>query len=573
MVKHVDRPSLIALTCVCIAALASACARTLDCTSPGAQCGAEGTGGTDESGTDDGGPIGDPVEAIRDVDILFVIDNSGSMGEEQAILAANIGSFINILEEDDVDANYRIGITTTDMGNPWCEPGDTTPELGKLVMSSCKSRLGDFVFNDSVDVQDLACNDICTLDESELEILPTTTDVDPEAKPRPWLERIGGQKNIPSTTNSASAFACFGPQGINGCGFESTLEAMYYAVLRAGSPTEEHYGFIRDNAILAVIFLTDEVDCSHNPDWAQIFDADGNKEFWSDPSAATPTSALCWNAGVVCSGDPSNYDSCDATNKGVDGEIGVDDDQAVLYPVSRYISRLEEVEQAKQELNPDQEVIVALIAGVDDSGQPFFADSDDPEFQNSFGIGPGCEVANPLDPNAPIQAIPPARLREVTEAFTPGNMFSICASDYTPALEQVADRIRTQIQPACFSYCAADSNPATELVDAACTLNEVPGGPVPECTRDENGYVVDPVTNDYMLPSEDANVCYALLTDKSSLTADPLDDMSPECSEANFNLEFVIERRPGFPAVGGVTLSADCEIAASPEDTCPGIGG
>jgi hypothetical protein len=193
----IGRPSLVVLTCMCSLVLTAACTRTLDCTSPGAQCGADDTDGSEgtlESGTDGGDPIGDPaIEVIRDVDILFVIDNSGSMGEEQAILAANIGSFIIVLEDDDVDANYRIGVTTTDMGNPWCPPGSSTPELGRLVMSSCKTRLNDFLFNNgAVDVQDLACNDICPLTEAELEILPTTTDVDAEAKPRPWLERIGG---------------------------------------------------------------------------------------------------------------------------------------------------------------------------------------------------------------------------------------------------------------------------------------------------------------------------------------------------------------------------------------------
>ena len=56
----------------------------------------------------------------KDVDILFVIDNSGSMAEEQALLSKNFASFIGVLEQEDVNANYRIGITTTDSGNPRC---------------------------------------------------------------------------------------------------------------------------------------------------------------------------------------------------------------------------------------------------------------------------------------------------------------------------------------------------------------------------------------------------------------------------------------------------------------------
>jgi hypothetical protein len=572
MAKHVGRPSLVSLTCLLV--FAPGCARTVDCGPLGDQCGAGDTGESGDSETG-GGPIGDPnIEVNKDVDILFVIDNSGSMGEEQAILAANIGSFIDVLEHDDVEADYRIGITTTDMGNPWCPSGSTTPELGHLVLSSCKTRLADFLFNNgAVDVQDLACNDICTLDESELEIQPSTTDVDPDPKPHPWLERIAGKKNIPSTTLTSAAFACFGPQGVNGCGFESPLEAMYFAVVRAQTDTENNYGFIRDSATLAVIFLTDEADCSYNPGWAEIFDADGPRTFWSDPQANFPTSAVCWNAGVQCSGDPSGYDACDPVNKDVNGTLDVGDDQAVLYPVSRYINLLEQVEQQKQALDANQELIVSLIAGVDNAGQPHYANASDPEFQNNFGIGPGCEAPNPLDPNEPIQAVPPVRLRDVTNAFTPDNMFSICEQDYSPALEAVAARIRTQIQPACFKYCVADSDPATEIVDGACSVAEVPGGPVAECLRDANGYVLNNETNDYTMPSDDVDVCYALRTDKAGLTPSNLDDLAEYCIEQNYNLEFVIERRYGFPAASGVSIAAECELAASPEVTCPGIGG
>src|SRR5690606_29906436 len=56
--------------------------------------------------------IGVPLAVNKDVDILFVVDNSGSMGEEQATLAANFASFIDVLERPKVSANYRIGVTT-----------------------------------------------------------------------------------------------------------------------------------------------------------------------------------------------------------------------------------------------------------------------------------------------------------------------------------------------------------------------------------------------------------------------------------------------------------------------------
>ncbi|HLT37294.1 MAG TPA: hypothetical protein VK034_13465, partial [Enhygromyxa sp.] len=463
----------------------------------------------------------------------------------------------------------------------WCPAGQTTPEGGKLVMSSCKTRLNDFLFGDDVDVRDLACNDICTLDAAALEVLPTTTDVDDVPSPRPWLENIEGKKNIPDTTNTADAFACFGPQGVNGCGFESQLESMYLALTRAQTNTEASYGFLRASAILAIVFVTDEADCSYNKTYSTIFKADGNKVFWSDPTAAYPTSAVCWNAGVDCVGDPSGYTSCDPANKDVNGNSGVSDSEAVLHPMSRYIGLVQGIELEKQEINAQQEVIVALIGGVSNTGDTFYADVDntDPAFQQSFGIGPGCTAPNPLNPDEPVTAVPPVRLRDMTNAFTPGNMFSICESNYAPALEAIAKRIEDQIQPACYTKCVKDTDAATEELDPECTVEENPPGNgsediirIQECLRDANGYVIDPNTGDYSMPADNINVCYALLTDDTQ-SGSPADDMSDTCIEKNFNLEFKIARRPGYPAEGGTSISATCSLADFPEVTCPGIGG
>jgi hypothetical protein len=507
------------------------------------------------------------------------MDNSGSMGEEQATLAANFGSFIEVLEAPEVEANYRIGVTTTDNGNSWCPAGQYTPEGGKLVMSSCKSRINDFISPQGDDVQDLACNDICNLDAAQLEISPTTTDFDNEAKPRPWLENIEGRKNLPEGTSTVEAFQCFGPQGINGCGFESQLESMYLSLVRAQTVEEPSYGFLRPNAILAVVFVTDEADCSYNKEWSEIFETDGNRVFWSNPDANSPTSALCWNAGVQCSGDPSNYELCESVNKDVDGNVGVPDDEAVLHPMSRYLGLVAGIEAEKQKLNPEQEVIIGLIGGVSlADNNPYYSDvgDTDPEWQDSFGIGPGCEAPNPNNPDEPIRAVPPVRLREMTESFSPDNMFSICSDDYSPALETIANAIRAQIRPACYTDCVEDTDASTAILEPECTVEEDPPGAdntvrVEECLKDANGYVFDPATGDYAMPNDDVNVCYAALTDPGGLTPSLGDDMSPECLDENYNLEFEIFRRLGFPAAGGTSISADCSLADFADVSCPGI--
>jgi hypothetical protein len=516
----------------------------------------------------------------RDVDILFVIDNSGSMGAAQANLANNFGAFIETLEDDELALDYRIGITTTDNGNPWC-PG-TTPEGGNLVMSSCKDRIDEFSFVDSrADASDIACNDICKLDARALEILPTRIEQQHEAAPRPWLERIDGQQNLPATTDMAEAFKCFGPQGINGCGFESPLESMYLALLRADADSEASYGFLRSSATLAVIFVTDEADCSYNKAFSQVFEPDGDKVFWSDPTVSSPTSALCWNAGVSCSGDPSSYDSCDSINKDVLGNEGVGDEHAVLHPMSRYLGQLDRLEAEKWQYQPDHQIIVGLIGGVGSDGVPIYRDASDtnPAFQASFGIGPGCQAVNPNDPDDVIQAVPPVRLRELVDAFTPGNMFSICEPDYTDALTTIAKSLAPPLTPSCYTRCVADTDASTLVLDPECSIlerhpgsSEADADTIRECLRGTEGYAIDSETGDYVMPSDDANVCYAMLTDHEDATATSSDDMSGICEDLHYNLELVIERRPGFPAPNGTSVSALCSLSEFPAVDCPGIG-
>jgi hypothetical protein len=395
------------------------------------------------SGDGDGDPSGDgDVSAcVSELDILFVIDNSGSMGEEQARIATGISAIIDPLDAAGVD--WRIGVTTSDNGNEWCPVGSTTPEAGKLVLSPCTTRLNDFLFNNGqVDMQDVACNDVCTVDQ--IEVLPTPTHLDANEQQRPWVEKIGGVTNLGNgfggTVDTAAALACLMPMGINGCGFESQLESMYLSLKRAENVAESEYGFLRPGASLLVVIISDEVDCSSNKSYAEIFQQDGNKVFWEDPTASFPTSAVCWNAGVSCSGDPSNYVSCDPVNKDVNGNEGVADADAVLHPMSRYLGHLDAVEAQIRALEPGGAVRVSLIAGVASDGSVHYAEvgQTDPSYQNNFGIGPGCTAPPPNGQIDPVTAVPPVRMRDVSTQ-TNGTMNSICEDEYGTALAAMVE--------------------------------------------------------------------------------------------------------------------------------------
>lgn len=512
----------------------------------------------------------------KDVDILFVIDNSGSMGEEQATLAANFESFISVLERPEVEANYRIGVTTTDNGNPYC--GSTGPEAGQLRLSSCRSRETEFTFTGAqvVEAYAEACEAVCPetftaedgtmINLTNIDVQPSITSRDPEEKVRPWLENIEGKTNLPEGLPTTQAFQCFGPQGINGCGFESHLESMWKALRRSQTEGEASYGFVRDNAILSIVHVTDEADCSYNDALDTIFRPEGNRIFWSDPDAPQPSSAVCWNAGVVCEGS-SPYSTCRSVNLDVNGaEVTSDpENNAILRPIERYTSFVQQFEENKKRITPDQEVLVAIIGGVNSDGTITYQDTlTDPEFQSDFGIGPGCS-------SGAGEAVPPVRLAEFAREFQVGdarNMFSICDPNYSPALEAIALAIADQVVPACMPTCVADTDPTSNQLDPSCVLiqkapledGSFQDTTIPECDED-GGF-----------PTDDDNVCFLALVDDGSAdkaTDRDNDDMSDFCVERGWNLEFQLLRREGFPAPGGTSVEATCQLSQNKAIDCP----
>ena len=73
-------------------------------------------------------------------DILWVVDNSGSMGQEQASLAVNFSSFVQIV--DALNMDYQIGVTTTDLADNGLLEG-TTP----IVTPNTPDPAGTFAAN------------------------------------------------------------------------------------------------------------------------------------------------------------------------------------------------------------------------------------------------------------------------------------------------------------------------------------------------------------------------------------------------------------------------------------------
>lgn len=432
-----------------------------------AACGAEarwiGEGDADETdsgiSSDTGGDgDDDSLSATTKIDLLVVMDNSASMASIQIGATESVGALVQALI-DEQGFDVRVGVTTTDNGNSACAASgldDTSPEGGKLVASSCTTRAAEFEWPHSdpqVFTYEEACLASCPAFAGDaLEIVPTGIEGDSASIARPWIEVAPGDEwgertNI-TGVSWQQAIACMLPMGIDGCGFESPLESQYKALARPANPLERSYGFLRSDAQLAILHVTDEADCSANPKVDQlVFGPDAiNSPFWTGSS---PTSGICWNAGTACTGSGAPYDDCisesynylgDETSEVFDGNNS-DAQQQVLYPLSRYLDQLE--------LLPRLPVVFAL-AGVPEGYTEGTADlvyRESAATEEAWGIDFGCtSTVNGFERTA----LPPVRLREFAEAFVdpddesgaarPG-LGSVCAGSYVPAMEVFRDRI------------------------------------------------------------------------------------------------------------------------------------
>lgn len=161
-----------------------------------------------------------------EVDILFVIDNSCSMSEEQASLTGNFSSFIQFADAQALD--YRIAVVTTDIegdifGGTACPNPPVAQRPAGLPQGACG------YFSDG--------NDMTGAN-------PDWRLITPDEQPSP-----------------EAAFTAIATQGINGSGTETGLEAAYKA-LSAPLITGWNTGFLRPDAYFALIFLSDEEDQS-----------------------------------------------------------------------------------------------------------------------------------------------------------------------------------------------------------------------------------------------------------------------------------------------------------------------
>lgn len=400
------------------------------------------------------------------VDALLVVDGSPSMAEEAQLVAQAGGWIGSLYSRPDVMVNYRVAVIDAQVAQPGCDVD--SDHAGRFIDTSCRERLDDFVTEASIegagaDVRAEGCTDVCELDA--LKTLPSRATGDSELRSRPWIESMQHITNLPDGIEVEDDLRCRFPTGVDGCTFEAPLEAMRRAIERTQDPRDPAYGFIRPDAVLFVMFVTDEVDCSLRADIDTLAEAFGN---------GAPTSAACWDAGVRCEGE-SPYSSCEST------------ESSAVRPLEDYADLLREINADKLERMPGirSAVVVSAITGVENDGV-HYADSDDIDWMTSFGVGPGCESDF-------AKSMPPVRLLELTQEFGEqaqwgeSSAVPICRPERWTTAVACFPGPDVSIDP-CIDLCLADIDPETPELEVDCRIEwtEPGGSPVslPPCTPD-----------------------------------------------------------------------------------------
>src|SRR4051812_15399424 len=171
-----------------------------------------------------------PAVANRNVDLLFMIDNSSSMQLKQDRFLAGFPALLSSLTSSAGGLpNLHIGIVTSDLGTSAAD-GTQAPDIN-AASGGC---VGSGTSADLQTSSGVSGTFISDVDDGS------------------------GGRTRNYSGSLASAVIASSQVGANGCGFEQSIESTRRVL--SGNPTAA--GFRRPDAALAVIYLTDEDDCS-----------------------------------------------------------------------------------------------------------------------------------------------------------------------------------------------------------------------------------------------------------------------------------------------------------------------
>jgi len=261
----------------------------------------------------------------------------------------------------------------------------------------------------------------------------TSTGLDPGAT---YIADDGTIRNY--TGNLADVFACVAALGEQGCGFEHQLAAITRALGADGNPPPiENQGFLREDAYLVIVMLTNEDDCSA-PAGSSFYDTKSNTDL-SSPLGPL-TNFRCNEFGHLCNGvTPPRR----APNGNVNDTVTLDgcvpaEGAGMLVPVVDFVAQLRSVKRF-----PDQQIVVSAITG---PTTPYTV-----MWRNSpvTAMGPWPVMSHSCISAADgTFADPAVRITEFVRAFgANGTLLSICDTNYGPVLDRIASLLSPSAMP------------------------------------------------------------------------------------------------------------------------------
>jgi hypothetical protein len=354
-----------------------------------------------------------PVNINRDLDLLFLIDDSPSMADKQQNLADNFPKFIEVLNSIPGGLpNVHIGVATSDMGTQG--PVSTPPTFGPTVGAGLPG----------------ACSGIGKDGQLQTYGAPLTGNYIVDTK-----DPITGAPTRNYDVNKIDLATLFGQiaTGANarGCGFEQHLAGVARALVNPANG-----GFLRDNAYLGIIIIADEDDCSLS-DFKLLAD-DAN----SRNTLGAVQSFRCTRFGVLC--NQGGQDTNQMNQVGTKGQCHPNDGSQYLTKVNDLVDAIKAAK--KNDPNPNKIVVAGIIGTTD----PVAVELRPPQ-PGAAAIPALAHSCSYVDRKGGTEVADPAiRIKAFLDQFPNRSTFvPICQKDLSGGLQQIGDLLKTVIGDPC----------------------------------------------------------------------------------------------------------------------------
>jgi len=380
----------------------------------------------------------------RNVDLLFMVDNSSSMRLSQNNLLTNFPMFMSRLADPPGLPNIHVAVVTSDMG-----AGDgsisgcaATPPNGYAGNNGIFQYSGNIIPPATT-----AC----------------TTGLDSGAT---YISDIGGVRNY--TGNLPDVFKCMAAVGESGCGFEH----QFASILRAlgadglGPPPAENQGFLRPDAYLVVILITNEDDCSVPPG-VLLFDTTANTNIMSQ--LGPPANFRCNEFGHLCTmgGGAPMHPSRYAPNN--DQAATVPYDSCTSNDTEGYLLGAKDTAAKLKALKTDSSMV--LVAAITGAPTPYTVHWKAPSTMDTSCGATSCpwpEITHSCVAQDTSFADPAVRIKEFVDQFGGNGLtLSICDNSFGPSLDTIATLINQSLKPPCITGQIANKPGTT---DPDCTV-------------------------------------------------------------------------------------------------------